>query len=85
MTKKEKFTIEELYKLGNGDEHLCTYDFSEIPAKYYEKFFWPLSNLVYKKVDELRFNCNLAMQEETSLNKNRQKPVSYTHLTLPTN
>ena len=67
---EDNLTVQELYELGNGDETQVSYDFSVIPADLYERFFRPLSNLIYKKVDTIRFSCDLNAREEKQLNKN---------------
>lgn len=56
------FPTKTVYKIGNGDEKFCTFDFSIIPVDQYNPLFNSFPNFLFKKVQSISFNCNFEYQ-----------------------
>ena len=70
---KTKFTIKDLYKIGNGNSSLCKFDFSLLDSELYHSFFEVLPTFLYKKIENVIFTCELFFQEEKAIHKNNRK------------
>lgn len=77
MTEPQIFSTEMMYYVGNGDESLCTYDFSILPVKLYERFFNGLPNMLYKKLTKVVFSADLLAEhnKNDSLSDRKLKAV----------
>ena len=51
--------MQKMFSLCRGTERFCDYDLSVISIDDYEGFFNGLPNIIYKKVDSIRFNLDL--------------------------
>lgn len=52
------FSTRQMYLLGSGDEERCEYDFSILPYEDYNKFFYALPNILYKRLKSVHFTCS---------------------------
>jgi hypothetical protein len=57
---QDRYCTSEVYAHASpGNATFCHWDFSRIPAAEYEPFFIGLPNVVYKKVQDVRFSVDL--------------------------
>lgn len=60
------YDTKTIYSIGDGNEDLCSFDFSALPDKTYHPLFNTLPNLLYKKVKNCKFSCDLRAKYELS-------------------
>ena len=73
MITHQRTSTKEMYKIGNGNENLCVFDFSLINNEYYNDFINGLPTLIYKKVRSITFSCDFEKKYRKSKLKSKRK------------